>query len=60
MSEQSTNNTPFLKRISNLEKKIEELGKEKDCSCFKKIEELAKELQDIKKQVVILRKSNKG
>lgn len=59
MSEQSTNNTPFLKRISNLEKKIEELGKEKDCSCFKKVEELAKDLQAVKKELETLRKSIK-
>ena len=59
MSEQSTNNTPFLKRISNLEKKIEELGKEKNCSCSKAILELAKDLQAVKKEIETLRKSIK-
>lgn len=53
MSEQS-NNTPFLKRVSNLEKSLAELKKEKVCGCVKKITELEKEVGELKKQVNIL------
>lgn len=58
MSEQSNNNvekqTPFLKRVSELEKAVAELKKEKVCGCVKKIAEIDKEIGELKKQVKIL------
>ena len=58
MSEQVNNNVekqpPFLKRVSDLEKSVAELKKEKVCGCVKKITELEKEIGDLKKQVKTL------
>ena len=58
MLEQVNNNNekqpPFLKRVSDLEKAVAELKKEKVCGCVKKITELEKEIGELKKQVKTL------
>lgn len=58
MSQQLNNNeekkTPFLKRVSDMEKDIAELKKEKVCGCIKKIINLENEIGELKKQVATL------
>lgn len=48
--------TPFLKRVSNIEKDIAELKKEKVCGCVKKITNLENEISELKKQIELLKK----
>jgi peptidoglycan hydrolase CwlO-like protein len=63
MLEQVNNNnkkqTPFLKRVADLENSVKEMQKEKTCSCVKPISQLKKEVEELKKQVELLRKSLK-
>lgn len=60
MLEQENNSsqkqTPFLKRVSNIEKDIVELKKEKVCGCIKKITNLENEISELKKQIEIIKK----
>ena len=61
MSQQANHNlnekqTPFLKRISNIEKDIAELKKEKVCGCIKKITNLENEISELKQQIEVLKK----